>query len=66
MDDDAPGDLPEPVIRLVTHLMEFDVAAGNDEAMNELGMLFSEGRRGFEKSYEKAVRVPEMRRRRSA
>ena len=49
MDDDAPGDLPEPVIRLVTHLMEFDVAAGNDEAMNELGMLFSEGRRGFEK-----------------
>lgn len=60
MDLDKPKIFPDYVIDFVTELYEMEIAAGNDEAMNDLGAQYYDGSRGFEQSFEKAVHFYHM------
>ena len=57
---DKPQDFPDFLITYITELLEMDIAKGNDIAMNDLGALYYDGKRGFEQSFEKAVHYYEM------
>ena len=43
-----------------TKMFDLEIGAGNADAMNDLGALYYDGSRGFEQSFEKAVRYYSM------
>jgi TPR repeat protein len=51
---DRPASFPKEVIDTVTLLFESAFAAGNADAMNDLGAQYYDGRRGFEQNFAKA------------
>lgn len=57
---DAPRPFPPFMVELITELYEAEIAEGNTDAMNDLGARYYDGRRGFEQSYETAVRYYNM------
>ena len=60
MDLDKPGTFPAYIIDFVTELFEMEIAAGSEDAMNDLGSLYYEGSRGFEQNFEKSVYFYQM------
>ena len=60
MEMDKPKTFPTYVIDFITELYEMEIAAGNDDAMNDLGAQYYDGSRGFEQSFEKAVHYYHM------
>ena len=57
---DKPLRFPEDVISVLTRMYELEIEDGNDDAMNDLGSQYYDGSRGFEQSFEKAVRYYKM------
>ena len=57
---DKPGDFSKPLIDSITDFFEMEIAEGNSDAMNDLGAVYYDGSRGFEQSFEKAVRLYKM------
>ena len=57
---DKPQRFPEYVIAVLTRMYELEIENGNDDAMNDLGSQYYDGSRGFEQSFEKAVRYYKM------
>ena len=57
---DKPKKLPAFLIDYLTELFEFEIDEGNADAMNDLGCQYYDGGRGFEQSFEKAVRLYKM------
>ena len=53
---DKPVRFPGCLIDLITGLFEMEIEDGNADAMNDLGAQYYDGNRGFEQSFEKAVR----------
>ena len=54
---DKPKAFPPVLVDYITALYEAEIADGNHHAMNNLGALFYGGDRGFEQSFEKAVKL---------
>ena len=57
---DNPKPLPFFLVEFITSLYELEIAAGNHQAMNDLGALYYGGDRGFEQSFTKAVSLYQM------
>lgn len=57
---DKPEKFPQFLIELVTELYEMAIKEKNDDAMNDLGSLYYDGTRGFEQSFEKAIKYYTM------
>ncbi len=57
---DQPKRFPGCLIDLITGLFEMEIDNGNADAMNDLGSQYYDGNRGFEQSFEKAVRYYKM------
>ena len=57
---DKPARFPGCIIDLITRLFEMEIEDGNADAMNDLGAQYYDGNRGFEQSFEKAVRYYKM------
>ena len=57
---DKPQKLPDFLISFITELYEMAIADGNAAAMNDLGVQYYDGGRGFEQSFEKAVHYYNM------
>ena len=57
---DKPSRFSGCLIDLITGLFEMEIEDGNADAMNDLGALYYDGNRGFEQSFEKAVRYYKM------
>lgn len=57
---DRPLLFPDCVIDALTELYEMEIAQGSGDAMNDLGAMYYGGSRGFEQSFEKAVRYYQM------
>lgn len=57
---DKPCRFPENIINFITELYEMEVDEGNADAMNDLGAQYYDGSRGFNQSFEKAVRYYRM------
>ena len=57
---DKPVRFPGCLIDLITGLFEMEIEDGNADAMNDLGAHYYDGNRGFEQSFEKAVRYYKM------
>lgn len=55
IDCDKPAELPDFLIDFITELFEMEIEEGIDDAMNALGAMHYDGRRGFEQDFEKAV-----------
>ena len=60
LDLDKPGRLPGYVIAFIAKMFELEIVTGNADAMNDLGAQYYDGSRGFEQSFEKAVRYYSM------
>lgn len=60
LDLDRPKLFPEYVIAFLTKMYELEIEEGNADAMNDLGAQYYDGNRGFEQSFEKAVRYYKM------
>ena len=54
---DKPKVFPPVLVDYITALYEAEIADGNHHAMNNLGALYYGGDRGFEQSFEKAVKL---------
>ena len=57
---DKPEPFPGFLIDFITDMFQFEIAEGNDSAMNDLGAQYYSGNRGFEQSFEKAVHYYQM------
>lgn len=57
---DKPEPFPGFLIDFITDMFQFEIADGNDNAMNDLGAQYYNGNRGFEQSFEKAIRYYKM------
>ena len=55
MSCDRPGPLPPFLVEYITSLYELEIAAGNPQAMNDLGAHYYGGDRGFAQDFTKAV-----------
>ena len=54
---DKPKVFPPVLVGYITAMYEAEIADGNHHAMNNLGALYYGGDRGFEQSFEKAVKL---------
>lgn len=52
---DEPKPLPKPIRDLIVILLEAAFAAGNADAMTDLGSLYYDGKRGFEQDFTQSV-----------
>ena len=52
---DLPNKFPDFLVNFITGLLDLEISAGNDDAMNDLGTMYYEGRRGCEQNFEKAM-----------
>ena len=59
-DTDKLVDLTPELIDFITELYMDDIQIGNSEAMNDLGAQYYDGHRGFEQSFEKAIKYYKM------
>ena len=57
---DKPRRFPDFLIDFLIDMFELEIAEENDDAMNDLGAQYYDGSRGFEQSFEKAVRYYTM------
>lgn len=57
---DKPEPFPGFLIDFITDMFQFEIAEGNDNAMNDLGAQYYDGSRGFEQSFEKAIHYYKM------
>ena len=57
---DRPETLSKELIDVIRFLFELEIAEGNSAAMNNLGACYYEDNRGFEQSFEKAVKYYRM------
>ena len=57
---DKPQCFPDYVIADLVKMYELEIEYGNVDAMNDLGAQYYDGNRGFEQSFEKAVRYYKM------
>lgn len=60
MNCDKPKDYEREMIDFIIELYQSAVKDGNDNAMNDLGAMYYDGKRGCEQSFEKAVFYYEM------
>ncbi len=60
MDCDKPTEFPPYLIDFMIELYEAEIAEDNDYAMNDLGAMYYDGKRGCEQSFQKAVHYYEM------
>ena len=51
---------PSILSDFIVDLLQMEIEDENDDAMNTLGALYYDGKRGFEQSYERAVRYYTM------
>lgn len=55
-----PSYFPAILLDFIVELLQMEIEGGNDDAMNTLGALYYDGKRGFEQSYEQAIRCYTM------
>ena len=60
VDLDRPAHLPDFLLAFIADLYGMAIEAGSAGAMNDLGAMYYDGKRGFEQSFEKAVHWYEM------